>query len=251
MFVDLIKKIFLIYALKKADEMVLSLRQVLKFAKDFLLFKKIHGFSAVNVQLMFSRMVQGKTYCNLRQFIEILFQIAKISQTDAFPKKEQNDQFFFKKFIEEYLVPCYRQINLMSLVFNVDNIQVFYKGQNPYENPLVSLLFDNDDLLKHVFSLYESFDLQKSERPFISLKDLLRFCKEYALIPYVCSGNQVLKVFLLFKEGNNETLSFKEFIMVLCCIAHIGFFIYFHYKHILMNFLYLRTMEIRKKSGIL
>lgn len=205
--------------------MVVSQRQLLKFSKDFAFFKKIHGFSAITLQLMFSKQVQGKIYCNLRDFIEILYKTAKIAYNHpSSSAKESENHAVFKKFLEEYLVPCYRRINLMSLVFNVDNIQVFYKGQNPYENPTVNLLFQQDQLLKHVFSLYESYDLQKSQRPFVSLRELIRFCKDFGIVPYICSGTQVNKTFLIFKEGNQETLSFKEFIMVLCCLAHIGIF---------------------------
>lgn len=151
---DILKKIFLIYAEKKADDMVISQRQLMKFAKDFDLFKKIHSFSQTSLQLIFSKMVGGKPRCNLRQFIEILFKISKLTVQGP-PLKTGKDakeiDIFFRKFIEEYLVPCYRRINLTSLEFNVDNIQVFYKGQNPYENPIVNLLFQNDELLKHVF----------------------------------------------------------------------------------------------------
>ena len=139
--------------MKKSEEMVMSLRQLMKFAKDFELYKKIYSFSPTNLQIIFSKMVGAKPRCNLRQFIEILYKISKIttSISTKLKEKDQKDQdVAFKKFIEDYLVPCYRRINLTSLEFNVDNIQVFYKGQNPYENPVVNLLFQSDELLKHV-----------------------------------------------------------------------------------------------------
>ena len=143
--------------------MVISQRQLMKFAKDFDFFKKIHSFSQTSLQLIFSKMVGGKPRCNLRQFIEILFKISKLAVQGP-PLKNGKDakeiDIFFRKFIEEYLVPCYRRINLTSLEFNVDNIQVFYKGQNPYENPIVNLLFQNDELLKHVFIYIFSLKIQ-------------------------------------------------------------------------------------------
>jgi len=137
---------------KKADEMTVSQRQLMKFAKDFELFKKITAFSQTNLQIIFSKIVGTKPRCSLKQFIEILYKISKLSKGNIKVFKEQKEQdLAFKRFIEDYLIPCYRRINLNSLEFNVDNIQVFYKGQNPYENPIVNLLFQNDEFLKHVF----------------------------------------------------------------------------------------------------
>lgn len=128
--------------------MVISQRQMIKFAKDFDFFKKIHSFSQTSLQLLFSKTVGGKPNCSLRQFIEILYKISKSLDSNILAKDKQD--WAFRKFIEEYLVPCYRKINLTSLEFNVENMQVFFKGQNPYENPVVNLLFQNDELLKHV-----------------------------------------------------------------------------------------------------
>jgi len=135
--------------------MVISQRQLMKFARDFDLFKKIHAFSQTSLQLLFSKMVGGKPRCSLRQFIEILFKISKLTTPNSMKnvKDVKEIDLFFRRFIEEYMVPCYRRINLTSLEFNVDNIQVFYKGQNPYENPVVNLLFQSDELLKHVVFL--------------------------------------------------------------------------------------------------
>ena len=142
--IDLLKKIFLIYAAKKSDEMTVSQRQLMKFAKDFELFKKIAAFSQTNLQIIFSKILGTKPRCSLKQIIEILYKISKLSKgnpsmtsTIKVFKEQKEQDLAFKRFIEEYLVPCYRRINLTSLEFSVDNIQIFYKGQNPYENPEV------------------------------------------------------------------------------------------------------------------
>lgn len=151
--------------------MAVSQRQATKFARDFQLFAKIRGFSQTGLQLIFSKVTAGRPSCSLREFIEILFKIAKLTVDN--PGRECDG--LFRRFIEEHLVPCYRRINLTSLELNVDNVQVFYKGQNPYENPVVSLLFHSDDLLKHVkFSLPQPFltpaRSSRSTRPMISRK---------------------------------------------------------------------------------
>lgn len=120
---------------------------MVKLAKDFELFSKIREFSLTKLQLVFFKKASNKQGCSLKEFIEILFKVSKL----ALPKgKAQDYDLAFKRFIEEMLIPGFRRISLLSLEFDVDNAQVFFKGQNPYENPVVNLLYESDELLKHV-----------------------------------------------------------------------------------------------------
>lgn len=41
-------------------------------------------------------------------------------------------------------------------------------------------------------------------------------------MPYVCSCSRVVKIFMIFRDKRSETISFMEFIVLLCCVAHIG-----------------------------
>ncbi len=43
--------------------------------------------------------------------------------------------------------------------------------------------------------MYESKDIKKSANCFISLKDFLKFCGDFNLIPLLCNTNQIIKVF--------------------------------------------------------
>lgn len=42
--------------------------------------------------------------------------------------------------------------------------------------------------------MYESKDIKKSTNCFISMKDFLKFCSDFNIVPYLCKNNQIIKV---------------------------------------------------------
>ncbi len=83
---------------------------------------------------------------NLQNFIEALFRISKL----VIKKNTIDIDLAFKEFMENFLVQMYKQINLVCFEFNVENIQVFNKMQRNIDNPVVGLLVEIDELLRHV-----------------------------------------------------------------------------------------------------
>lgn len=142
----ILKKIYLMYSSEKNGKQTFNFSNLLSFAKDFHLFKQINSFSQTNLQIIYSKLASNSKNLDLQNFIEALFRISKLGI-----KKNINDtDLAFKDFIEGYLMHSYKQINLVCFEFNVENIEVFNKMQNNSENPVVGLLVENDELLRHV-----------------------------------------------------------------------------------------------------
>lgn len=153
----ILKKIYLMYSSEKNGKQIFNFTNLLSFAKDFHLFKQINSFSQTNLQIIYSKLASNSKNMDLQNFIEALFRISKLVI-----KKNVNDMdLAFKEWIESYLVRRYKQINLVCFEFNVENIQVFNKIQNNIENPVVGLLVEIDELLRHVSLNIFTFVLYK------------------------------------------------------------------------------------------
>lgn len=141
----MLRKMFNMYSTENNGNKVLTFRQLANFLKDFEFFENFKKIDLITVQLIFKKRVQ-KTLCDFKGFIEILFKLSKT--LEALPKAD-ND-VGFKSMIDRYILPKYKELSIRVYEYNINKIQIFYQQYDDYENPVVMMLYQNDDLLKHV-----------------------------------------------------------------------------------------------------
>lgn len=153
----MLKKLFFYYSDDKNSQGIklINFRNLVRLCEDFNFFKNFNYFNKSQLQVIFSQLVVANK-CEFHSFIEILYKIQKffiqkIPQTQIQIEKKT----IFKTFINESIIPIYKTIFAkLDDLNNIEKIQVFYQNYNQYENPTVSLLFESDDLLKHVEFLF-------------------------------------------------------------------------------------------------
>ena len=143
---EFLKKVFNLYTMEKKGEKSMSLRLLLKFAQDFELYNKIQNFNKSKLEVSFANHCPSKQ-TNFKNFLEILFKISKnLKKNEQIPH-----DVLFKILIEEVIYPKYNEIYIKLYEFNIDKIQITHESFDIDKNPTVGLLFNNDDLIKHVF----------------------------------------------------------------------------------------------------
>lgn len=149
----MLKKIFSAYSSDKKGTKVLIFRKLCQLAKNFSLFNTANKLDEAKLQLLFLKKVPQKA-ANFRDFIDILYTIVKLSWNKA---KKFDKVKAFKNFLDQIIVPKYKMFLQHLIQFNIDEIQVFYKDYNPYENPTLLLLYENENLFKHVVLIFNFF----------------------------------------------------------------------------------------------
>ena len=149
----MLRKLFNMYSTENNGCKVLTFRQITAFLKDFKFFdvscfKKLDLTTA---QLIFNQRVP-KRLCDFKGFIEVLYKISKIEICEN-PNKDEN----FKKMMDRILIQKYKELSVKVCEYNLNKIQIFYQQYDDEENPVVLLLYQNDDLLKHVKKLENIF----------------------------------------------------------------------------------------------
>lgn len=154
----MLKKLFSAYGSEKKGLKLLTFRKFCQFSKDFALFLG-SKLDETRLQLLFIKKVR-QPGANFREFVDILYTLAKIREDLA--KTSQNPRNFekikgFKGFLDAIIVPKYKIFAQRLSEHNIEEIQVFYKDYNPYENPSLQLLYENEELFKHVREFYRIF----------------------------------------------------------------------------------------------
>ena len=145
----MLKKIFSSYGSENTGLKIINIRKMSNLARDFNFFQKISSFDETKLNLLFIKIVPHKK-ANFREFIDLLYNIAKYRNPQL-----QDRIKVFRSFLEDIIVPKYKEFSKNLILYGIDYIQIFYKDYNPYENPTLILLFQNEDLFKHVL-LYMS-----------------------------------------------------------------------------------------------
>lgn len=164
----MLRKLFNMYSIQNNGNKVLNLRQINAFMKDFGFYtssffpKKL---DTISLELIYKQKVPKKL-CDFKNFIEILFKLSKIKTEKKTVSNPQDD--CFKKMLDQILLPRFKELSLKVYEYNLSKIQVFYQHYDDCENPVVLLLYQNDDLLKHV-SVFKVFCL-KINRFFLCMK---------------------------------------------------------------------------------
>lgn len=155
----MLKKIFSSYGTDKKGLKVLTARRMCQLAKDFSFYQKINALDEIKLQIFFIKRVPQKN-ATFRDFIDLLYNLAKLRPHPAKADRVR----LLKSFLDELIVPKYREFSRHLLRFGIDSIQVFYKDYNPYDNPTLGVLFSREDLFKHVSLLRGITIFQSSNR---------------------------------------------------------------------------------------
>ena len=148
----MLRKIFNMYSIEKNGNKVLTFRQMTAFLKDFnffelTCFKKI---DVITLELIFKKRVPKKL-CSFKEFIEVLFKLCKNEEN---LRKCAKAEEAFKKMMDKMLLPKYKELSIKAFEFNLNRIQVFYQQYDDHDNPIVLLLYQSDEFLKHVYFLF-------------------------------------------------------------------------------------------------
>ena len=141
----MLKKIFSSYGTDKTGLKVLTCRKICQLGKDFNFYQKIPHLDEIKLQLFFIKKVPHKN-ASFKDFVDLLYNLAKLRNQ----KNIQDRVKLFKLFLDEIIIPKYKEFSKHLMNFNIDYIQIFYKDYNPYENPTLILLYQNEEFFKHV-----------------------------------------------------------------------------------------------------
>jgi len=150
-------------------------------------------------------------------FIDILYKISKLVQSTS----TEDRTLRFQMYLDNNVLNKHDEILAKTAKSTMPNIVVFGKEYTP-ENEALRIMEGHDDLLKHLFSLYESFDYKIHSQSIIHLKDYSRLVSEFCLVPLMCTHIEATNTFRRFELNDKNVVDFKGFAMSLCCIAHIG-----------------------------
>lgn len=254
-FYAMLNRIYSFYAVHRQNSLHLNLRQFLIFFKEFFPDMMKTQFFANLIEIIYKKVVKSLEFCDLKGFIELLFEIHKIQKSKNVKRKAENKEnkdfskdlvqekpakntqktnkivensqivqkeLEFKRFLEENLIPTYKAICFKIKENSFEKIQIFFENYDENSNPIVDFFIEKDDLLKHIFSVYEILDIKFSKNSFINLNGFLKFGNDYCVIPDICNTYQMKKIFMTYKRYENDIIDYPCFIILICCIAHIG-----------------------------
>ena len=146
----MLRKLFNMYSIEKNGNKVLTFRQLTSFLKDFKFFEMncFKKLDVTSLELIFEKLVPKKL-CDFKRFIEFLYKLSK--SYDILKKDSRNQaELAFKQMMDVILLPKYKELSVKVYEYNLSRVQVFYQQYEDFENPVVILLYQNDDFLKHV-----------------------------------------------------------------------------------------------------
>lgn len=243
----MLNRIFSMYAIHKQNTIVINLRQFNIFLKDFFPDWIQAQILPTQIEILYKRVVKTLDFADLKAFIELLYEFFKIKSKKTaesfkmkfssnireneiinvyYPKEAREasvskDQAF-KRFLDEEIMPKYKILCNKVKEPGYEKIQIFFEQYDENDNPILDLLLEKENLLKHVFSVYEILDIGVSKQSFIDLKGFLRFCSDYSIIPNISNGYQITKIFMTYKKYETNSIDYSCFVILVCCIAHIG-----------------------------
>ena len=141
-FLVILNKIFNGYSIEKGGICGIEIRQLLQFLRDFKITTEFTEINQPKIYIIFCKIVNQKKAANLKDFIEIIYKIAKIVIKEKL--------LVFKTFVGDYIIPVYKDLQKEIINLKIEKIQAFYDNYIAKENPIANLLFENNTLFKHV-----------------------------------------------------------------------------------------------------
>jgi len=151
-------------------------------------------------------------------FVDILYKVSKTTVPDESLITDRNR--FFLSFLDKTLAK--HQEIVANEKDKHPRVSVFGGEYGP-DNDGLKVLEAHDGIMKHLFALYETFDISHYNKSVIMMKDFKRFCSDYCVVPVFCSFYEAIELFRRFQLGEKSMIDFRGFIMVLAFMANIGF----------------------------
>jgi len=188
------------------------------FMKNFDLFNQQVTKEAV--ALVYARRCPNKII-DFAAFVDILF---KISKFQTLPKGYHViGETKFQVYLDNNIFNKHPSLIGKNHEHKTPRFPLFRNNANKEEEVSMILLEQNNALINHIFTLYESFDIQYHNKPIIFFKDFKKFCYDYTMIPVMCTLNEMAEVFKRFQLGNKPIINFQGFVSSLVAFANIGF----------------------------
>jgi len=193
----------------------MNFTKLLAFARDFgLVNDRLHK---EELSLIFTKRCPTRAI-DFPAFVDILFKIGKRTG-DIY---DQDPSSSFQVYLDRFILSQHHEILEKQLSPRFAPVSAFGKEYGP-ENEALRLLEGHDDILKHVFTLYKSIDIQFSNKSIVTLKGFKSFCHDFQIVPALVNFNEVHEVFKRFQLNEKSILDFRGFVLSLCCIANIGY----------------------------
>ncbi len=162
------------------------------FMKDFGLFNQ--EINKELITILYAKRCPSKTI-DFAAFIDILY---KISRHQKFPKgsPQYPNQAKFKIYLDQYILRKHVELIDKSRGNKTPRYSAFCTEYGE-EELAIAILDKNNQLLNHIFTLYETFDIQYHTKSIIFFKDFKRFCYDYTFIPVFCTLNEIVDVIIL------------------------------------------------------
>lgn len=172
------------------------------------------------VALVYARRCPNKII-DFAAFVDILF---KISKFQTLPKGYHViGETKFQVYLDNNIFNKHPSLIGKNHEHKTPRFPLFRNNANKEEEVSMILLEQNNALINHIFTLYESFDIQYHNKPIIFFKDFKKFCYDYTMIPVMCTLNEMAEVFKRFQLGNKPIINFQGFVSSLVAFANIGF----------------------------
>lgn len=145
----MLKKVYNLHIAESKANRASNSRRIESFVKEFKLTERIPKLSKELVHVVISKVLRNK-YCEFRDFIEILYQFAKLMNKDNNENTSKGHKL--KSLVDQLILPTFKLESLRFFENNGENIQIFYDKYKVFSNPTVLLFCECDDLIKHVDS---------------------------------------------------------------------------------------------------
>jgi hypothetical protein len=169
------------------------------------------------ISVIYSRRCPTKL-ADFAAFVDIWYKVSKTTVPDESLITDKNR--FFQSFLDKMFAK--HQVIIASEKDKHTRVSVFGGEYGP-DNDGLKVLEAHDSLMKHLFTLYESFDISIHNKSVVMMKDFKRFCSDYCVVPIFCSFYEAIELFRRFQIGDKSMIDFRGFIMVLAFMANIGF----------------------------
>jgi len=198
-----------------------AVRVKMTLGKLYVMLKAFNLFSdnldKERASVFYSRRCPSKL-ADFAAFVDILYKVSKTTVPDESLITDRNR--FFLSFLDKTLAK--HQEILANEKDKHPRVSVFGGEYGP-DNDGLKVLEAHDGIMKHLFALYETFDISHYNKSVIMMKDFKRFCSDYCVVPVFCSFYEAIELFRRFQLGEKSMIDFRGFIMVLAFMANIGF----------------------------
>lgn len=194
----------------------MTLTKLYNFMKEYSLFNETLNKEMVSV--VFAKRCHGRL-ADFAAFIDILYKFNKLEAGGSGPQKEKAKRF--QAYLDSKIIQKHN--NVMDVLKAQSRRPSVTVEEFALENDPFRILQENDGIIKHLFALFESYDVKYSDRAVIKVADYKRFLTDLYISPVFCSLSEAIDIFRRFQFSPEGLLDFKGFVKCLGFIANIAF----------------------------